>query len=149
MNSDRAGSFFWLMLGIIVSIASYRLGLGSVREPGTGFLPFGAGVLLSILSLCSLFQEYRKLPNSKAPLFKGTFWLKVIAVFAALLIYAQLLPYGGYNICTFLLMFFLFIFLEKQKIWKVALYSLLTVSTTYYVFSKALNLQFPVGPFGF
>jgi hypothetical protein len=149
MNSDRAGSLFWLVFGIMVSVASYHLGLGSVREPATGFLPFGAGVLLAILSLCSLYQEYRKQPSSKKPLFKGTFWLKVIVVFLALLVYAQLLPYGGYIICTFLLMFFLFIIVERQKIWKVALYSLLTVGSTYYVFSKALNLQFPVGPFGF
>jgi hypothetical protein len=149
MNTDRAAGLFWLMFGIIVSIASYRLGLGSVREPGTGFLPFGAGILLAILSLCSLFQNSRKQIHPKEPLFKNTFWLKVILVFIALLVYAQLLPHGGYIMCTFLLMFFLFFIVEKQKIWKVAFYSLLTVGSTYYVFSKALNLQFPVGPFGF
>jgi putative tricarboxylic transport membrane protein len=149
MNTDRAADLFWLMFGIIVSIASYRLGLGSVREPGTGFLPFGAGMLLAILSLCSLFQDYRKQVHPKEPLFKNTFWIKVFLVFIALLVYAQLLPHGGYIMCTFLLMFFLFFIVERQKIWKVAFYSLLTVGSTYYVFSKALNLQFPVGPFGF
>jgi hypothetical protein len=149
MNTNRAGSLFWLLLGIIVSFASYRLGLGSVREPGTGFVPFGAGMLLAILSLCSLFQEYHKQPGSKESLFKGTLWLKVIFAFVALLIYAQLLPYGGYIICTFLLMLFLFNIVERQKAWRVALYSLLTTGLTYYVFSKALNLQFPTGPFGF
>jgi putative tricarboxylic transport membrane protein len=149
MNTDRAGSLFWLLFGVIVSVASYRLGLGSIREPGTGFLPFGAGMLLGILSLCSFLQELRKERASKEPLFKGTFWLKVIVVFAALLVYAQLLPYGGYNICTFLLMFFLFSVMERQKLWKIGFYSLLATGLTYYVFSKALNLQFPVGPFGF
>jgi putative tricarboxylic transport membrane protein len=149
MNTGRAASLFWLMFGILVSVASCRLGLGSVREPGTGFLPFGAGMLLAILSLCSFFQEYRKEAVSKKSLFEGTLWFKVILAFAALLVYAQLLPYGGYIICTFLLMFFLFSIVERQTVWRVALYSLLTTGLTYYVFSKALNLQFPVGPLGF
>jgi putative tricarboxylic transport membrane protein len=150
MNTDRAGSLFWLLFGIIVAVASYHLGLGSVREPGTGFLTFGAGLLLGILALCSFFQEAQK---GRAPtwqaLFKGTFWYRVVLAFAALLVYAKALPVGGYNICTFLLMFFLFSIVERQKVWKVAIYSLLTTVLTYYVFSKTLNLQFPVGPFGF
>jgi putative tricarboxylic transport membrane protein len=149
MSSDRAAGLFWLVVGIVVSAASYRLGLGSVREPGTGFLPFGAGMLLAILSLCALFQEYRKQPSPKEPLFKGALWLKVILAFVALLVYAQVLPYGGYITCTFLLMLLLFNIVERQKAWRVALYSLLTTGLTYYVFSKALNLQFPTGPFGF
>ena len=149
MNTDRAGSLFWLVFGIVVAVASYRLDLGTVREPGTGFLTFGAGLLLGILSLCSLFQEARREKTSAQPLFKGTFWFRVVLAFVALLVYAKALPHGGYNICTFLLMFFLFSIVEKQKLWKVALYSLLTTVLTYYVFSKALNLQFPAGPFGF
>jgi putative tricarboxylic transport membrane protein len=86
MNSDRAAGLFWLVVGIVVSAASYHLGLGSVREPGTGFLPFGAGMLLAILSLGSLFQEYRKQAQSKEPLFRGTLWYKVILVFVVLLV---------------------------------------------------------------
>ena len=149
MRTDRAASLFWLVFGIIVSAASYRLGLGSVSEPGTGFLPFGAGILLGILSLSSFVQEYRKQAPLKERLFKISLWLKVLPVFAALLVYARLLPYGGYIICTFFLMFFLFTMVERQRVWKIALYSLLTTGLTYYVFSKALNLQFPVGPLGF
>jgi putative tricarboxylic transport membrane protein len=149
MNTDRAGSLFWLLFGIVVAIASYRLGLGSVREPGTGFLTFGAGLLLGALSVCTLFQGVRKERATKQPLFRGTFWYRVVLAFAALLVYAKALPFGGYNICTFLLMFFLFSIVERQKLWKVGVYSLVTTILTYYIFSKALNLQFPVGPLGF
>jgi len=149
MNTDRAANLFWLLFAILVSVASCRLDLGSVKEPGTGFVPFGAGVLLGILSLSSFLQRYRREAAPKVPLFKGTFWLKVILAFVALIVYAQLLPYGGYIICTFLLMLFLFSIVEKQKAWRIAVYSLLTTGLTYYVFSKALHLQFPAGPLGF
>ena len=150
MNTNGAGSLFWFFTGIIVSFASYRLGLGTVSEPGTGFMPFGAGLLLALLSLVSFAQTAVGKREAKGePLFRGTFWLKVVLAFAALLAYAQALPFGGYNITTFLLMLFLFGIVERQKVWKIAAYSLIATAVTYYVFSKGLNLQFPAGPFGF
>jgi hypothetical protein len=70
-------------------------------------------------------------------------------VFAALLVYAQVISFLGYNITTFFLMTFLFWVVERQKTWKAIAYALLTTVITYYVFSKWLNCQFPVGPLGF
>ncbi len=150
MNTDRVSSLFWLCVAVIVAAASFNMGLGSIRSPGTGFMPFGAAVLLGLLSIASFFQSRAKDEAGKAlPVFRGTFWIRVILVFAALLAYAQILPLLGYNMTTFLLMVFLFWIVEKQKIWKVIIYALLTTVITYYVFSKWLNCQFPLGPLGF
>ena len=150
MNTDRASSLFWLCVAVIVAAASFNMGLGSIRSPSTGFMPFGAAVLLAILSAISFFQAKTKEGAGNAlPMFRGTFWVRVIFVFAALLAYAQVLPVLGYNMTTFLLMTFLFWIVEKQRVWKVAIYALLTTVTTYYVFSKWLNCQFPIGPLGF
>jgi apolipoprotein N-acyltransferase len=113
-------------------------------------MPFGAAVLLGLLSIVSFLQAVEKERIAiKTPLFRETFWLRVVLVFVALLAYAQALPLGGYNITTFLLMTFLFWIVERQKVWKVLAYALLTTVITYYVFSKWLNCQFPVGPLGF
>jgi hypothetical protein len=76
-------------------------------------------------------------------------WPRVVLVFVALLAYAQLIPFGGYIMTTFLLMAFLFWIAGQKKAWKVALYSSATATLSYYVFSKWLNLQFPLGPLGF
>jgi hypothetical protein len=56
VNSDKATSIFWLVVALIVSVASFRLGLGNVSAPGSGFTPFGASVLLGILSLVCFLQ---------------------------------------------------------------------------------------------
>ncbi len=151
MNAGRLSPFFWLLFAVVVSVASYRLGLGSLREPGTGFMPFGAAVLLGLLSLVSSLQgPLRKGGSEKEPaLFRGRYWPKVALAFAALLVYGQALPYGGFRITTFLLMVFLFGVVEKQRVWKIVVYSLIATAATYYVFSRALNLQFPTGPLGF
>jgi len=149
MTSDKPTSIFWLFVSVIVAVASYRLGLGNVSAPGSGFTPFGAAVLLGILSIvCFLQTMAREKPTEVQPLFRGTLWPRVVLVFAALLAYAQLIPFAGYSITTFLLMGFLFWIAGQKKTWKVTLYSLATTVLSYYVFSKWLNLQFPLGPLG-
>jgi hypothetical protein len=150
MNTDKATSTFWLCISVIVSVASFRLGLGKLSTPGSGFLPFGAAVLLGMLSIVCFLQAMGREKSAEAqPLFHGMLWPRVILVFAALFAYAQLIPFGGYNMTTFLLMAFLFWIAGQKTIWKVALYSLTTTALSYYVFSRWLNLQFPIGPLGF
>ncbi len=151
MTMDRGTSIFWLLVAVVVAVASYRLGLGTLSQPDSGFLPFWASVLLGLLSLVSLGQAVaNRKPRSKPePLFAGRLWHRVVLAFVALAAYAQVVPFAGYNCATFLLMAFLFWLAGRQKLWRVAAYSLGTTLITYYVFSRALNLQFPVGPFGF
>jgi hypothetical protein len=149
MNGDKTSSLFWLFVAIVVSVGAFRLGLGNFRAPSIGFMPFGAAVLLGLLSIVSFLQAVAKEKTAKkAPPFRGTLWLRVVFAFAALLAYAQAIPLIGYNITTFLLMTFLFWIVERQNVWKVVVYALLTTGITYYVFSKWLNCQFPLGPFG-
>jgi hypothetical protein len=148
MNSDRAGSLFWFCVAVVIAVTSFRMGLGTIRTPSIGFMPFGAALLLGLLSILSFFQVKERTEKA-APLFRGTFWIRVILVFAALLVYAQAIPLLGYNITTFFLMTFLFWVVERRKVWKVVAYAFLTTVITYYVFSKWLNCQFPVGPLGF
>jgi putative tricarboxylic transport membrane protein len=151
MSADKGTSLFWLFVSIVVSIAAFRLGLGKLSAPGSGFMPFGAAILLGILSIvCFLQAVMRENTREKAePLFRATLWHRVVFSCLALFVYAQAIPFLGYNITTFLLMTFLFWIAGRQKVWKVVVYSLGTTVITYYVFSKSLNLQFPVGPFGF
>jgi hypothetical protein len=40
MHTDKATSTFWLCISVIVSVASFRLGLGRLSFPGSGFMPF-------------------------------------------------------------------------------------------------------------
>ena len=150
MNTDKATSIFWLCISVVVSVASFRLGLGKLSAPGSGLLPFGAAVLLGILSIVCFLQAIGQEGSKEAPpLFRGMLWPRVILVFIALFVYALLIPFGGYNVTTFLLMAFLFRVAGQKQAWKVVLYSLITTALSYYVFSKWLNLQFPVGPLGF
>ena len=147
---DRGSSLFWLFFSVFVFIESLHLGIGTLRNPGMGFLAFLASGLLGILSLILFLQAiYKKQETNTQPLFARTLWKRVILVLVGLLIYSQLMSLGGYLITTFLLMNFLFWIVERQKIGWILILSFLTTLGTYFVFSKWLNCQFPDGLLGF
>jgi putative tricarboxylic transport membrane protein len=146
---DQGSSLFWLVFSICVLVESLRLKIGTLHDPGMGFMSFGASGLLGILSIILLIQTFFKKEETKiAPLFLGTLWGRVFLVIIALLIYSRLMPIAGYLISTFLLMSFLYWIVKGQKWWWVLVSSFLTTTISYYIFSKWLNCQFPEGFFG-
>jgi hypothetical protein len=147
---DRGSSLFWLFLSIYVSIASFRMGIGTPRSPGMGFMTFGSSVLLGIFSLIIFFRTFLKREETEitSVAFSGIMWQRILLVLIALLVYVMLLPVLGYMMMTFLLMSFLFWILKGTKWWWVLGSSFVTTIATYYVFSKWLNCQFPEGIFG-
>lgn len=148
---DLGSSLFWLLLSLLILIESLRLGVGSLQNPGMGFMAFATAGLLGILSLILFVRTMLIRGEVKAePLFSRTIWRKGFVVFLALVIYARFMPAAGYLIGTFLLMSFLYWILEPNRMrwvfWSLLL-SLLTTVTSYYIFSVLLNCQFPSGIF--
>ena len=147
---DQTSSLFWLLVSMAVFVESIRLGIGSLHNPGMGFLTFGASGILGILSLTLLLQtSLRKEKGAAAPFFPTALWKRVVLVLMILVVYSRLMPVLGYLISTFLLMTALFWILERKKIALVLASSVLSTLLTYIVFSKWLNCQFPDGLFGF
>ena len=147
---DQTSSLFWLLVSISVLVESTRLGLGTLHDPGMGFLTFGASGIMGILSLVLFCRATLKKGVAKdEPFFAGPFWKRVIFVLVLLVLWARLMPELGYLISTFFLTGLLYWVLERKKIWRVLLASVLTTLCTYIVFSKWLNCQFPEGLFGF
>jgi hypothetical protein len=149
-NHDQGSSLFWLLLSISIFIESLRLGIGTPGNPGMGFMSFGASGLLGILSIVLFVQSSLKKGKTEAePLFSGKLWKRALFVLVSLTLYSRLLPAAGFLISTFLLMTLLFWILERKKVWLVLVFSTFATGITYYVFSIALNCQFPSGLFGF
>jgi hypothetical protein len=128
------------------------MGIGTVQNPGMGFMSFWAGGLLAILSLVLLLRTIMKkrLGRNEAAV-AGAWRKKVLFVLSALVLYAVIMPVAGYLISTFLLMTFLYWFADPTGMrwffWCLIL-SFLTTAVSYYVFSVLLNCQFPPGILG-
>jgi hypothetical protein len=147
---DQTSSLFWLLVSISVFVESIRLGIGTLQNPGRGFLTFGASGILGILSVILFLRaSLRKEEIKAAHFFAGPLWKRVLLVLIVLVVYSRFMPVLGYLISTFLLMIVLFWILERGKVVFVFISSILTTIVTYFVFSKWLNCQFPDGLFGF
>ena len=58
MQAERAGGLFWFAVGLISIYGSIKLGLGTLREPGPGFLSFLAGCFISLMAAIVFLQSF-------------------------------------------------------------------------------------------
>ncbi len=56
---DQSSSLFWLAIGIGIALFSLKYGIGTLHEPGPGFITFFAGAILTLLSLSLFFSSLR------------------------------------------------------------------------------------------
>jgi putative tricarboxylic transport membrane protein len=149
---DRIFAFLWIALGVFQCAESFSLGLGSIMEPGPGFMPFVMGALMIVLAIALLlesFFEMRKTPAKKISLWSDVYWKRVVHVAVIMLAYALLLSKLGFLLDTFLLMVFLLKSGEKIK-WPTAIFvGALTAGFSYVLFGIWLKVPFPAGVLSF
>jgi putative tricarboxylic transport membrane protein len=148
MGRDKWSSLVWLGLGVLICIESLRLNLGTLHNPGPGFLSFFAGLIVGGLGLVVHLQSRRAPAGDKRaqPLWadRNRGWRMVLTVLA-LLTYAVLMNYLGFVASTFLFLFFLLKVIEPQR-WAVAVLGSLAASAAFYgVFEWGLKSQLPKG----
>lgn len=145
MSRDLISSLFWLAVAIFfVGDSVMRLTFGTLHQPGPGFFPFWAGVVLAILSLISLFRSLKKRDILSLSAFKSP---KLLLVTGALLAYLLLLEQLGFLLVTFLFLFLLF--RMEYKGWTFsALLALIAAFSCFAIFQLWLKTQLPVGLFG-
>ena len=151
-SRDRVSSLVGLVLSVSICIESLRLpiGIGTWRYPGPGFFPFGAGVIMGCLCLGVYLKATRtSLAGVEESWYVKARWKKLVLILVILLGYAFILEKLGYVLSTFLLLFFLFRFVEAQR-WLVTIAgSLMVALVSYGVFYKWLKMQLPKGIGGF
>jgi hypothetical protein len=132
-----------LALGIFVCHQAVQLSLGQASRPGPGFVPFGLGSILILLSLLYIFRflrSQRKREESKGH--RGLY--RTFLAIAILCLCIGLLNWLGYLITTFLLFLMWLAIIERKK-WYVSLsLSLLALVVVYY-FNLLFSVQLPRG----
>jgi len=151
-NFGKIESLFWSGLGVIMCALAWRVNLGSLYEPGPGFVAFATGLFIFSIGLVLFFSEIlsRAVPNNSSVLrrvFQNISWFQLAYTMALLIIYALLLNTLGYILTTFLVMWGLFHDWVKNRWASSLLVSLITVGVTYAVFEVWLHCQFPRGIF--
>ncbi len=149
---DIISGLFLLAVGGGVCLLAYRLGLGSVWEPGAGLIPFGAAALLVLMSLGQFLKalagQVRARSESETAAFGGLAWGRLAVLVCALVIYGIVLDTLGFHISTLLLMIALLRLSGHKKFFRTVAFSLLTVLCVYLVFEVWLGCPFPEGLLG-
>jgi putative tricarboxylic transport membrane protein len=144
---DIIAVIFWIGLSLFAMFHSYKLGIGGLRQPGPGLLPFYVGALILIISLSLLLRSVLKkgdkdetVKEDRSP---TAVW-KVVTVVISLTVYGVFLQKLGFLIATFILVNILFKTAGIKKWSSTLIGSVLTVLATYFLFTY-LGLNFPKG----
>jgi hypothetical protein len=135
---------FFVALGLLWVGAAIRMPLWEGFAPQSGFMPLWYGVILIGLTLAVLVNLFWQKEDAKAedPIGKP---LIVLAVFAAGI--AGLEPMG-FGPAIFLMLLFMFAFIERLPIISSVLVAAGTTAVLFLIFRTWLNVGLPVGPLG-
>ncbi len=142
LNFEVIGSLFWAAVGIFFALGAVKAKLGTLRNPGPGFIPLGIGLLLILFSLFTLGKGLiRPLGQGKMIPWKRPTWL-----IGSVFFYGLLLPLIGFLPATFILMALLLGLLITPKSMKwlyVILFAAATAVGAWLVFVIFLRVPFP------
>jgi len=148
----RAEGISWVVLGAFFCVLSWRISIGSFREPGPGFISLASGLSLIIIGLIMMLlrtfsrsspvvDEHRSRSILRLP--RARLMYTVILLVG----YALFLDLLGYLVATFLVMVGLFFDRGANRLLPSILASLVTVGVTYLLFEIWLRCQLPRGIF--
>lgn len=143
-------SLVLFLLAAFVLATSLELGIGSVSNPQSGFMPFWISLLMLAVSLILFGMAYRdrSIKVRWTDLWHKLSWQKSVLTAAFLAVYIFLLPWAGYPIATGVLMIALFR-LTSLKAWRAVAGAVLSVAVTYGFFHFILKIPLPRGIGGF
>ena len=143
-----AGPLFWIAAGLLACYGATRLGLGSVTEPGAGFIFFWSGVVLVILSLVVLIDSIRSSEAAARDIGEMN-WIKITLVLVSLVLYAFFLEKLGFILTTFFLLSFLLSCIEDTNWIRSVGVAGAAALTCFALFELWLKIRLPKGLFGF
>jgi putative tricarboxylic transport membrane protein len=148
-DPDLYASAFLLAVAAAASVGAYRLGLGSVHNPGPGFMPFAVATLLALMALGQLVRGVMAPAErgSRAAPFATSRWGVVTIVLGTLVGAGFLFERAGFSLATFLMLVALFGVVARNPWWVTLLSAALVVAAAR-LLARALGVPLPEGPLG-
>ncbi len=148
---DLISGLFWLLIGLLLTLWSLTYQIGSLTQPGPGYLPLALGILLLLLSVILLVGQRRKGSHPKRSIsFSSSTggWKKVVYTVVVLGLAAFFFETLGYLLTFFFMIGLLMKGAEHQSWRKILLTAFLTTAGVYVVFVLLLEQPLPRGFLG-
>jgi hypothetical protein len=139
VKGELALALVFVVTGVLWIARAARMPMWEGFAPDSGFLPLIYGVLLAALAAVVLIQEILRggtsTPHEEIR--------KPLLVLAALTAAVAALPFAGFAISVFLLLLFLYGFVERLPWLNATVVSAATTGTLYLVFRTWLGVPLP------
>jgi len=146
-SPDFYSGLLWLLVGAYIVNDAYGMGLGTMHDPGSGYVLFAVGIAIVLMSAFIAINGLLKAADvSMGNLFRGLLWRRVILLVSVLTVYSIVLEPVGFIPATLVLLLVLFRAVDPLT-WPFAVFaSVLTTAIVYVVFGPmGLGTQFPRG----
>ncbi len=140
---ERIAAVVLILIGIGAAFGALKIGFGSFRLPGPGFLPFWLAVILTIMSVIHLLTQLGT--DAKVKLWPGKTWFRPLLAIVIMFAYAYLMKWFGFCTATFVLFVTWMTVVAKEKWSTVAVVSVLATAITYLLFEVFLQVPLPKG----
>ena len=146
-NSELWGGLIGLGLGIFVIRSGLKLKLGTIHDPGSGFVLFYTGILMCAFAAAIIVAALTEGGPTFASRWKDTRWTKPVLVIASLIAFAFALDLFGFLLSSIPLMLLLMRLIDPVR-WELAVpVSILVPTGMWWVLKHALGIQLPSGMF--
>jgi putative tricarboxylic transport membrane protein len=145
LRSDQVAGLMLLALATYVGWMNRIYPLGTLQEPGPGYVPLILAIFLGVMGLLVVIGGGQSAP------FSAIDWQerwRAIAILAACAFAAYGLERLGYRITMAALLVFFLGALERKHPLKVLAVALGFSFATYYLFATLLRVPLPVSPWG-
>jgi putative tricarboxylic transport membrane protein len=148
-KADRISGAFLLLFSLFISVESYRMGIGSIRVPGPGFIVFWTALAMAVMSIVVILRTGSTGEEGKAEpvVFEKRNLRKIGLVVLFLFLYAFFMETLGFILVTLLLFVLLLGWVEKKNWLLVGVVSVLVTAIAYLIFDVWLQAQLPEGLF--
>ena len=139
-----AGVFLLAVAGLVIQQSVWVLRLFDHGQPGSGFMPFGLGVILGILAICLIATNLGP-EEQRVPFWEPKAWLRPLLAIGITAVYVVVFDDIGAITSVVVLVVCWLYFVEHKSALVAALTGVLTGLVVYLVFERFLQTPFPRG----
>jgi putative tricarboxylic transport membrane protein len=144
-NTELWSGLVGLAMSVFVVWAGYSLTLGTINDPGSGYVLFYTGLLMIGFSLIILYSAVKDGGPTFLSLWRNVLWTKPLLVIALLVAFTLLFETLGFLVSTVLLLIALLRVIDPVPWTRAIPIALLVPFICWYVLVKLLLIQLPAG----
>jgi putative tricarboxylic transport membrane protein len=146
-NSELWGGLIGLALGVFVIWSGIKLKIGSINDPGSGFVLFYTGLLMSVFSAAIIFAAFTEGGPTFGSRWEGTRWSKPLLVITCLTAFSFALDPLGFLLSAIPMMVLLLRVIDPVR-WSLTIpLAILAPLGVWWVLKRLLLIQLPSGIF--